>query len=738
MTTHAPAPPQRKTLKERFPVLSRLEASAGKVPFVQQLTMADCAAAALAMTLGYHGRHVHLEEVRKTLGVGRDGTTALAILDGATRFGLRGRAVSLDIDALPLLPVGSILHWEFRHWVVFAGVDGVGARIVDPASGRRNVTTRELGRSFTGVALLLEPGEAFETSPRRKRPGTARYLTRLFRHGKLMTRIVVTSLFLRALGLTLPLLTGLLVDRVVPRSDVGMFEVLGVGLVAVVVFNALAALLRAYLNLHLRTQTDAEMTLDFIDHLAALPYEYFQVRTPGDLMTRMNSNTRVREIVTTGVLSALLDGALATTYLVLLVFGSPLLGILVLALAVARVSLLIVVRRKQRELQSRSLEVQGRLTDQQMEMLGGMETLKAMGAEQRAAEQYSNTYVESLNVGLEQGRLGAKLEGVMATFDLLSPLVVLCAGAWLVLQGSLSLGSMLALGALAGAFLGPVSELVHSLTNLPMLASYIERINEVFDTPRDQATFDVRPAPRLSGRIRLDGVSFRYAANQSPVVDDVSIAIEPGERVAIVGRSGSGKTTLGRLLAGLYRPSSGRILFDGRDLESLEYRSVRRQLGVVTQRPVLFGGSLRKNIGYGNDDIELDEIMAAAECAAIHDDIMAMPMGYETIASNGGSTLSGGQKQRIALARAIVKKPPVVVLDEATSALDAVTERRIQENLSNLRCTRIVIAHRLSTVRDADRILVMDRGRIVESGRHPELLARGGLYAELVAAQVAE
>jgi ATP-binding cassette, subfamily B, bacterial len=732
MTTSAP----RRTLKERFPGLGRLEATPSEIRFVQQLTTADCGAAALTMTLAHHGRHVPLDDVRKVLGVSRDGASALAILDGASAFGLRGRAVSIDVDALSFIDRGSILHWEFRHWVVFERLDGDAVSIVDPAIGRRALSMRDFRRSFTGVALLLEPGDEFEKNARPSGRGVARYLERVLRHSKLLTRVVVSSLFLRLLGLALPILTGLVVDRVVPRSDYGLFEVLVVGLVGVVVFHGLSSLLRAYLNLHLRTQIDAEMTLDFIDHLVGLPYAYFQLRSPGDLMVRMSSNARVREIVTTGVLSALLDGGLATAYLVLLVIGSPLLGCMVLGLGVVRVALLGVVARKQRELQSRSLDAQGRLTGQQMEILAGMETLKGMGAEQRAAEQYSNAYVESLNVGLEQGRLAAKLEGAMSTFDVLSPLLVLCAGAFLVMKGSFSLGTMLALGALASAFLAPMSNLIQSLTALPQLSSFVERINEVLDTPRDQTDVEVRPAPRLQGGVRLEAVSFRYGKDLPMVVSDITVEIRAGEHVAIVGRSGSGKTTLGRLLAGLYRPAAGKIFFDGVDLESLEYRSVRRQLGVVTQRPFLFGGSLRKNIAYGQDDVVFDEVVAAAELAAIHEDIMAMPMAYETLATNDGSGLSGGQKQRIALARALVRRPPILVLDEATSALDAVTERQVHENLAALRCTRIVIAHRLSTVRDADRILVMDRGRVVESGTHAELMGRNAMYAELVAAQL--
>jgi ATP-binding cassette subfamily B protein len=410
----------------------------------------------------------------------------------------------------------------------------------------------------------------------------------------------------------------------------------------------------------------------------------------------------------------------------------------VLGLGTARVASVMLSRRKQRELQSRSLEVQSRSTGFQMEMLGNMEALKAIGAEQRAAEQYSNVYIESLNVELEQGRLAAKLEASMTGFDMLSPLAVLSLGAYEVMAGNMSLGSMLALNALAAAFLSPLSTLVTSLLGMQRLGSYVERINEVFDTPREQAGATVRSAPPLDGRIQLFDLSFQYSPTGPFVVKGVSVDIEPGECVAIVGRSGSGKTTLGRLIVGLFKPTSGKICFQGIDLETLDYRSVRRQLGVVMQRPSLLTGTVRQNIAYGRDDLTLDAIMDAAKLAAVHDDIVALPLAYETPLLADGTSLSGGQKQRLVIARALARKPPVLLLDEATSSLDALTERRVHDALARLRCTRIIIAHRLSTIQGADRILMMHEGEVVESGTHAELLAKRGAYADLVGAQLAQ
>jgi ABC-type bacteriocin/lantibiotic exporter with double-glycine peptidase domain len=345
-------------------------------------------------------------------------------------------------------------------------------------------------------------------------------------------------------------------------------------------------------------------------------------------------------------------------------------------------------------------------------------------------------FVDQVNVALRRGRLEASVLTVTGTLQLGSPLAILVYGGFQVLDGSLSLGIMLAAAALAAGFLEPLATLIDTGLKLQLLRSYMERINEVLDAPREQEGQAVTTAHRLSGWLNAENVSFSYGPLAPPVVKDVSLEVQPGQLVGIVGRTGSGKSTLAHLLLGLYPPTSGRILFDGTDLAKLELKSLRTQIGIVTQRPYLFGATIRQNIALSDPAMPQQAVVTAAKLACIHDEIVAMPMGYDTRLVDGGASLSGGQQQRIALARALAHRPTIVLLDEATSDLDGVTERRVHENLSTLGCTRIVIAHRLSTVVNADLILVMEEGRIVQHGMHDELKVLPGPYRQQVAAQL--
>ncbi|HYR30262.1 MAG TPA: peptidase domain-containing ABC transporter [Thermoanaerobaculia bacterium] len=707
-----------------------------RVPLVRQTAETDCAAACLTMVLGYHGKMLRLDDVRQLLGIGRDGADALSVVKGARFHGLRARGVKIaNIADLRYVEPGTMLHWGFHHYVVFEELKGDSIHIADPGSGRRIVTLADAGKDFTGVALLFEPGEDFVRAGA-PRTGVMRYVRELLAQSPLLRRILALSVVLRLLALATPLLTGLIVDRVVPHRDHSLLLVLGLALATIALFDFVSALVRAHLMLHLRTRLDSKITLDFVEHLVALPYAFFHQRSSGDLMMRLNSNATIREILTAGTLTGVLDGALACLYLLVLFAANSTLALLVLGLGFLRVLLFLTTRHRQAELMSKTLQVQARSQAYQVQLFSGIATLKALGAEQQAVDRWSNLFVDELNVSLARGRLDAFFEAGINTLTTASPFVVLAFGASQVLAGNLSLGTMLAVSALAMGFLTPLTSLVSTAVQLQLLASYMDRMDDVLDAPREQEQEQVTDTPPLNGRISVEDVSFRYSPMRPDAVRNVSLEIEPGSFVALVGSSGAGKSTLAMLLMGLYRPTGGRIFYDGLPLETLELTSLRRQLGIVLQQPYLFAESIRNNIALGDQSLPLSRIVEAAKKAHIHDFVMTLPLGYDTPLAEGGASLSGGQRQRIALARALVRRPAILLLDESTSHLDTESEREVLEELERLRATRLVIAHRLSTIVHADLILVMENGEIVEQGRHDELLRRDGRYAELVRAQL--
>ena len=705
------------------------------IPYVAQLELADCGAACLAMTLAYHRRYVPLEELRDAIGAGRGGADARGMVAAAQRYGLMAQGVKADIGDLVDLPRGSVLHWDFDHFVVFEKVARKGIAVVDPAIGRRTVPLTTFGQSYTGVAITLEPRADFARGGKSD-ASPYRYLRPILRQGVLARRVVLLSILLQVFALAIPLFTAVVVNRVVPTGDQHLLVILAAAMAAVVGYYFVVSLIRAHLLLHLRTHLDRELTAGFVSHLTDLPYAFFLKRSAGDLMMRLQSNATVREILTTGSLSAILDGGSATIYLVLLLVISPQLGVLVLALGTAEATVTVLARRKNQRLMKESLEAEARSESYAYQLLAGIEDIKAAGAEDRAVGRWSDLFAKEIEIALGRGRLNALIDSVTAALQLGSPLALLAVGAVLVIHGQLSLGAMLGLAALGAGFLEPLALLVTTGLEFQLLGSYMARINDVLDAPKEQQGRPVSAARPLSGHVRAEGLSFRYSALAPLAVDDVSVRIQPGQLVAIVGRSGSGKSTLARLLLGLYEPQAGRVLYDGADLRDLEVRSVRRQLGIVTQESYVFGTSVRDNIALAAPGIGQDDVARAARLACIEADIHAMTMGYATVLVEGGASLSGGQRQRLVLARALAHRPSILLLDEATSALDTVTEATVYQNLASLDSTCIVIAHRLSTISRADTIVVMDGGKLIEMGTHHELLALAGYYQELVSGQV--
>ncbi|MBX3187580.1 MAG: peptidase domain-containing ABC transporter [Labilithrix sp.] len=727
-------------LVQRFPALDKLGELIPKdrIPYLPQTTATDCGAACLAMILAFHGREVRSDEVRDLIGAGRDGASALSIVDAASAYGLRARGVRIEPKDLADLGDPAILHWKMRHFVVLDKVTAEGITVVDPAVGPRLASWAEVDRSFTGIAVVFEKTDKFTRGTDGTKGALLAHLSRMATKTPVFSKVIWSSVLLQIFSMVLPLVNGRIIDRVLPRNDAHLLAVLAAGVLVTAGFSFIAALTRQWLLVDLRTRLDVKMTLGFLDHLLRLPYAFFQRRQAGDLMMRVNSNATIREILTTSVLSGLIDTVLVATYLCLLLLMSPKLAMVACVLVGLQSLVFLMMKNRQRDLAAGSLAKQAEAESWLVELLAGIETLKATGYEHRASQRWASLYVDVMNLTLKRSSLSALADAIMGTLRIATPFLLLLVGTMDVMSGQMSLGAMLSANAFAVCFIGPVTNLVGTLSQLQVVRTYLARIEDVLAAKPEQdaaSPTGVRMPPELTGRIKVDRLSFRYAAKSPLVVKEASLEVQPGEMIGVVGKSGCGKSTLAGLLVGLFPATSGAVFYDGHRLADLDLGAVRRQLGVVVQKPYVFGSTVRANIAMFDPDVSQEDVERAAKIACIHDDIMKMPLGYDTPLIAGGASMSGGQRQRIALARAVLRRPKIMILDEATSALDSVTERNVMKNIREAGATLIVVAHRLSTVRNADYILVMNDGEMVEGGSHDALVAMKGLYAELASVQ---
>ncbi|WP_116451331.1 peptidase domain-containing ABC transporter [Blastococcus litoris] len=715
-----------------------------RVPFVPQQGTADCGAACLAMVLGHAGVRVGAAEVAAVLDVGRDGLSAAALLDAGRALGFTARGFRIDPATLVELlspartaPAPLVVHWAGSHFVVVTGTTRRGVVVHDPARGRRVLPAEEFAAGATGVVLTftapsdrpVTPIPAQQTAWRR--PLAAQAL----RAGRLpLAGAVVASLLLQGIGAAVPLFSALLVDRVVPDGDTGLLAVLGWLLAAVTCAWTAVALLRARVLVALRRRIDASLTPDVVTRLFALPYSWFTRRGTADVVSRVNGLSSLRELVSGQVVAAVIDAPMAAVYLVAVLWADLRLGAALLVLAALQAAVVLVPRRRIRDLAERELATSAAAEGLLLEAVSGMETVKAGGSEPALVGAWRRHFDVALADSASSAALQTSVDAALGALRLVGPGVLMWVGVHATVTGDLSLGSALALSTLAVTALVPIGSLLGSAARLQAGAAHLRRLGDVLAAQPEQDDPELPEAPPLSGGLTVRGVGFRYDQRSPWVVRDVDVDVPAGSTVALVGPSGSGKSTLARVLLGLHEPTEGEVLFDGVRAREVALPGLRRQLGVVSQDCVLFTGTIADNIALGRPNASRADVEAAARLAALHDEVAAMPMGYDTVLREG-TGLSGGQRQRVALARALLGRPRVLLLDEATSALDTATEAVVAANIAGLRQTRIVIAHRLSTVRGADRILVLDGGRVVEQGTHPELLALGGRYAALVAHQ---
>lgn len=701
-----------------------------RVAFIAQMEAAECGAASLAMILAWHGHHAPLPEVRQACGVSRDGASARAIVAAARSYGLEAQGLRAEPDQLAQLPLPAILHWDFGHFLVLEGLDRRGPTLVDPARGRLRVDWAEAGRRFTGAALVFRPTPALASRPRR-RPSLARHREVLLRNLPGLAQVALATLALEGVGLAFPVASQMLVDRVlVPRQTSWLWGI-ALGLGGAGLAGALLGLVRGRAVLALGLDLDFALTSRFLGHLLRLPLGFFLQRDPGDLLQWVRANAALRDLLATQAVTALLDGLLLLGYGALMVALEPRLGALMIAVHLAEAGLLALLWARSRPVLAAGLAAAGREGAALIEALSGLETTKASGAEPRMVQRWAHRRVERAGHGLEQQRLDLDANVLLGLLQGAGACLLFTAGGRAVLDQHMTLGAFAAFLTIQGLFAGPVKSLLEALGRLRALGAGLERLDEVWATaPEPSGGAD---PGRLRGEVELRDVTFRYVPGGEPALDQVSVRIAPGEKVAVVGPSGSGKTTLARLMLGLHLPDRGQVRIDGRDLREWDLPRLRRQAGVVLQETFLFDATVRANLALHADGLPLERLQLAARLACVDEVIARLPGGFQARVGENGGLLSGGQRQRLGLARALAHDPAILVLDEATSALDLATEARIHANLAALGCTRILIAHRLATVRDADRILVLERGRIVQEGAYADLARRPGPFRDLLA-----
>jgi ATP-binding cassette, subfamily B, bacterial len=699
-----------------------------RVSIVHQMEMAECGAACLAMVLGFHGRHVPLAELRDTCAVNRDGANAYNLLKAARQNGLEGNALRiLQTAELLQLTLPAILHWNFNHFVVLEKGGRNGLTIIDPNGGRQTVSMQEVDRRFTGIVLCFQPGNGFQLRAA-SRPTLTRYRALLASLLPNLGQILLATLALQFLGLVAPVASLLLLDRVITPRQLPWMWGLAIALGATIGARALLTLVRSWALQGLQNALDASLMGRFLDHLLHLPLVFFLQRETGDLVQRVQSNAILRQLFSSQSLSALLDSTLLLTYaLLMLAFHWPL-GLVVLAFGIARVLLFVGLRKRSQRIMTSELAGSGRENAALVAALTGLETTRAIGGEDRMVARWLQPMAATLNRQIERRRLEINVDQLATLLKALALAAVFIIGGHAVVDRQITLGVFAAFLTLQTLFIQPLESLMQAAAQLQYLSTHLHRLDDVLEAPVETAG---RRRPQLAGTIELEAVSFGYSAHASALLHDISLTIGKGEKIAIVGRSGAGKSTLARLLLGMHLPDAGTIRFDGHDIREFNLSQLRRQMGVVQQETFLFDDSIRANLSLNDPELPLERLRWAARLACIDDVIEALPQGYQSRVGENGCLLSGGQRQRLAIARAVAHSPAILLLDEATSSLDLDTESRIHASLGQLGCTRVVIAHRLATVVDADRILVLENGRLMQQGRYRELLGQDGLFRDM-------
>ncbi len=718
-----------------------------KVPTVLQMEAVECGAAALAMILGYHGRIVPLEELRGECGVSRDGSKANNMLKAARKYGMVAKGFKTDLEALYKQTFPAIIFWNLNHWVVLEGFRKGKAHIADPAQGPRVIAPDELDSAYSGILLTFEPGPSFK--PGGEKPSMLAALRRrLTGSESALLFVVLCGLFLVLPGLVVPTFARVFIDEYLVSGREAIVKPLLFGIALTAALRMLLTWLQEYFLLRLETKLALITSSQFFDHILRLPVSYFSQRFAGEIGSRVEINDKVAGLVSGRLATTLINCVLAVFYAGLMLLYSVPLTLIVVAIALFNIVALRFVSRTRIDASRRLLQDKGKLMGTAMNGLRMIETLKATGSESEYFARWAGYQAKALSSEQQLGQLSELVSSVPPLVNTFATMTVLVLGGLKVMHGDMTVGMLVAYQTLLASFIGPLNSFISFGSAIQELEADMNRLDDVLNYPKDTLHADAPPAAakagskgaplegavKLQGKVELRNVTFGYSPLEPPLIEDFSLTIEPGQRVALVGPSGSGKSTVSRLVAGLYAPWQGQILFDGVPRAELPRSLIVNSVGMVDQEVFLFAGTVADNVTMWDSTIPVVHVAAACRDASIDGVIETRPGTYQSAVDEGGTNFSGGERQRLEIGRALVGAPTVMILDEATSALDPTTEVAVDRALRRRGCTCIIVAHRLSTIRDADEIIVLDHGKVVQRGTHDDLKESEGLYRQLISA----
>lgn len=703
-----------------------------KVPQVMQMEVVECGAASLTMILAHYGKWLPLEEVRAACGVSRDGSSAKMILQAARNYGLDAKGFRMSPEALEGKQP-AIIHWNFEHFVVFRGFDRKGrACINDPGIGPVKWPMEEFRKHYTGVCLTFEPTEKFEKGG--QQTSILSYMKKNLNGVSEAFWLTFSFALMGAfVALLSPLFTRIFLDEILSGKNADWVKWFFIGMGALAVFQFFVVLLQSRYTKRVAGALALKSNKDYLRHLLRLPMSYFAMRHVGDLQQRMHLNQEITNSLIEVLAPQVINIGLLVLYLFLMFSYS--FWLTIIGFVAAGVNLAIVHYFANLRINLiRSMEQsEGQYFSATISCIDNMESIKAAGAETGFFKYWSGLWAHKFNVNANADKQQAQVALLPVMANALCSVAVLVLGAYLILQGDLTVGMLMAFQGFMGSFLAPVNELVNGSQKIVEMRSQMERVEDVMKYPEDHRDSEKEILQgKLGGLLEMKHVTFGYSPIQPPLIEDFNLRVEPGHSVALVGPSGCGKSTLAKLISGLYKPWSGEILFDGRPIESIPNEELTNSVAVIDQNVVLFDDTIAQNIRMWDPSIEDFTLMMACNDAEIRADIVSRPEGFDTKIVKGGQNFSGGQRQRFEIATALAREPIVLIMDEATSALDPKTEDEVMKRIRSMGPTQIIVAHRLSTIRDCDEIIVMDQGKILQRGRHEELIAQEGFYQKLM------